>query len=261
MTLVDGYPPHDRAEFIRWSACAAAVLAVHAIVVAALAARSDYADLEAGAPVVMLELSPIPIAAPAPPTDLAPGPLQPSPEAQERLRQEAEPKPPDPEPMPEAPPAVSPAVSVPPPEPKPKEKTEAKVEQKPVEAAPVPTAPIQAETPAPRPASPALGTNARTAAAEIASWQRALVAQLQRHKRYPPHANGERGVASIEFTVDRRGHVVSSKLVRSSGSAVLDAETLALIRRADPFPPPPPGLADSQLSFLVLIRYAVSATR
>jgi protein TonB len=36
--------------------------------------------------------------------------------------------------------------------------------------------------------------------------------------------------------------------VASSGSAALDAETLALVQRAQPFPPPPPDLAGSEMT-------------
>ncbi|HKH96369.1 MAG TPA: TonB family protein, partial [Beijerinckiaceae bacterium] len=35
---------------------------------------------------------------------------------------------------------------------------------------------------------------------------------------------------------------VAAALARSSGVPVLDAESLALIRRAEPFPVPPPGM-------------------
>jgi protein TonB len=41
---------------------------------------------------------------------------------------------------------------------------------------------------------------------------------------------------------------LSSRIVGSSGSAALDAETLALVRRAEPFPPPPPELVGSELT-------------
>jgi protein TonB len=49
--------------------------------------------------------------------------------------------------------------------------------------------------------------------------------------------------------------VVSSKIVKSFRSAILDAEALDLIKRADPLPPPPAEISDSQLSFLVPIRF------
>jgi len=63
------------------------------------------------------------------------------------------------------------------------------------------------------------------------------------------------------FRIDRRGHLLTSRIVQSSGSAALDEETLALAKRAQPFPAPPADVGDDQLSFLVPIRYAASARR
>jgi len=45
--------------------------------------------------------------------------------------------------------------------------------------------------------------------------------------------------------------------VRSSGSGLLDRETLALIERAQPMPPPPPEMAGSQIAVVVPIRYNI----
>jgi periplasmic protein TonB len=87
-------------------------------------------------------------------------------------------------------------------------------------------------------------------------WQQSLVARLAKLQRYPTQARGVQGVASVAFTIDRQGKVVSSKIVKSSGSAVLDAEALDLIKRAVPLPPPPAEIADSDLSFVVPIRFA-----
>ncbi len=97
--------------------------------------------------------------------------------------------------------------------------------------------------------------------AAIVGWQRSLQAQLERNKRYPPGANGEAGTARLAFRLDRHGRVLTSRIVQSSGSAALDEETLALARRAQPFPPPPADISDDQLSFVVPIRYAATARR
>jgi protein TonB len=63
----------------------------------------------------------------------------------------------------------------------------------------------------------------------------------------------------LAFRIDRNGHVLSSKIVQSSGSAILDEETLALIARAAPLPAPPRDVTDNQLSFVIPIKYAKSA--
>jgi len=76
-----------------------------------------------------------------------------------------------------------------------------------------------------------------------ANWQSMLMAHLERHKRYPPgaRARGAHGIAYVRFTIDGAGNVLSARLVRSSGYAELDREAVALVRRASPVPPPPPG--------------------
>jgi TonB family protein len=89
-----------------------------------------------------------------------------------------------------------------------------------------------------------------------ASWQKSLVARLVRLQRYPPRAHDVEGVVSLAFSINRRGNVVSSHIVKSSGSALLDYEALDLFRRAAPLPAPPVEIADNDLSLIVPIRFA-----
>jgi protein TonB len=91
----------------------------------------------------------------------------------------------------------------------------------------------------------------------LPNWKSLLVAQLERNKRFPAEAQarGEHGVAQLAFSVDRRGGVHNARIVRSSGSSLLDRETLALVQRAQPLPPPPPELAGAQIAIVVPIRY------
>jgi protein TonB len=244
MTQFGAQPFVTRAELTRWGGCAALVLAAHAFAAFAIAARSDEAEFTAGAPVVMVELAPITAAPPAPPRDLAVGPLLET-EAQERVAEEAPPQreaaPPKEETV-EVPPAPDPQVAMLTPEPYPEEGPI--TVDPPAAAAPVPTAPQTVPTPAARPTS-----------AAILRWERLLVAQLERHKRYPPQARGKVGEARLAFSIDRDGRVLASRIVHSSGSDALDEEALALVRRAAPLPPPPAGLPDERLSFVVPIRY------
>ena len=261
MASFGSQPLLTRPDLVRWSLCAAVVIAAHGLAALALAGRSDEEDLEAGAPVVMIELAPLAVAPPAPVRDLAPGPLLET-ESQERVAEEAPAPPERKEPEKEkqekvvaAPPAPDPEVAVPP-EPPPEE---GPIEHKPAPqvalAAPVPTAPQTAPAPAKLAAAPAVAPIARPTAAAITSWERLLVAQLERHKRYPPQARGKVGEARLAFSIDRGGRVLTSRIVRSSGSEALDEEALALIKRATPLPPPPAGLPDDRLSFVVPIRY------
>jgi len=252
-------PLLTRPEFVRWSLCAAAVVAVHGFVVLAVAGRSDDADVEAGSPVVTIELAPFAVAPPAPTRDLAPGPVVES-ESREQVAEEAPPEErketKKEEKRVEAPPAPDPEVAMIKPEPM---GEEGPIDDRPAPvvapAAPVPTAPQVAPKPAERVAALAVGQVPRPSPAAIASWERLLVAQLERHKRYPPHAKGKIGEAKLAFSIDRNGQVVASRIVHSSGSEALDQEALALIKRAAPLPPPPAGVSEDRLSFVVPIRY------
>ncbi len=80
-------------------------------------------------------------------------------------------------------------------------------------------------------------------------------------QRYPPLGRGVQGVVSLAFSINRHGNVVSSRIIKSSGSALLDAEALDPIKRAAPLPPPPAEIADSELSFVVPIRFAAGSKR
>jgi len=112
--------------------------------------------------------------------------------------------------------------------------------------------PEQAPTTTPGPASP-------KPAPAIASWQQAVVAHLARFQRYPTQAKGATGVANLSFGIDRQGHVLNSQIIKSSGSAVLDAEALSLITRAAPLPPPPAAVPDTDLTFVLPIRFEGSS--
>jgi protein TonB len=110
--------------------------------------------------------------------------------------------------------------------------------------------PQQAPTTATVPASPEL-------ASEIAKWQQSVVARLARFQRYPEQAKGATGVVNLSFSIDRQGHVMNSKIIKSSGSTVLDAEALSLLTRAAPLPPPPAAVPDSDLTFVLPIRFGL----
>ena len=128
---------------------------------------------------------------------------------------------------------------------------------------PTPQAPVTAPA-APTTAAPAPDATTPGAAVPsppspaIENWRQSLVSHLSRFERYPLAARGAQGVVTIAFRIDRQGNVVSDSIVKSSGSAVLDADALAMIKRAAPLPPPPVNIADDELSLVVPIRYAAA---
>ena len=231
-------------EAARWGACFALAVAFHAAGAAALFARwTEDSNLVAGTAVVMVDLAPVAVS-PNITTDVAPGPLQ----------QEAEP-----EPQPEKPiekielppdPQAEPVVAVTPP-PKLEPPKEKKPKQKHASLA---SAPTRADQQVDRPAAPMPGLSSRNSDA-LPNWKTQLVAKLERSKRYPSESRGDQGIAQLAFSVDRQGGVHNARIVRSSGSSVLDHETLALVQRAQPLPPPPPEVSGAQIPIVVPIRY------
>jgi protein TonB len=236
----------------------AIALAAHGLALFLSAQRPDLSDDDSGSSVVFIELAPMPVAPPAPPEDLAPGPPQPQTESSPNEE--------------DAPPPVAekeqvvPPVPVPPPPPPDEAEPQALPPQQAplVEASPQPprsetsvaTAPPSAEDHVTEIQGPAMGRVAAPVAAKVARWEQALVAQVERFKRYPPQARDLFGIARVAFSIDRSGHLVGARIVSGSGSEVLDDEALATIRRAAPFPVPPEGIADSELSFVLPIRFA-----
>ncbi len=77
---------------------------------------------------------------------------------------------------------------------------------------------------------------------------------VERKKRYPEEAKrfGVVGKVSVRITVDKEGSIRSFSIVKSSGSRILDQETLALIKSIGRFPEPPGG---KELTFVLTIDY------
>ena len=81
-------------------------------------------------------------------------------------------------------------------------------------------------------------------------WRLKIIGQLRPHLHVPPGFSNRTGEAWVDFTIDRSGKVISTKLVRSSGNPKLDSAVLAAIEAAQPFPVPP-GVDDSGLKIPV----------
>ena len=66
----------------------------------------------------------------------------------------------------------------------------------------------------------------------------AIRASIERAKSYPPLARkrGIEGTATAEFTINSQGHPENIRIVRSSGSDMLDAAAKNTVLRASPFP-------------------------
>jgi periplasmic protein TonB len=238
----------SRQDLVRWATCAVLAVAAHGLLVVAVLARSDEVS-DAGSPVVMVELAPIASAPSQTPNDQAPAPQVQS-ELEPRMQQEVERKEKPPDEQVEETPTPDPEVTLPkrePDPPKEEQKQEAKVEQQAQDEQHA-AAPQSAPETAAVEASPAPGHDEERSAVAKATWDRELIRRINSVKRYPAEAHGRTGIARVEFQIDRSGHVLSSRVTQSSGSAALDNAALATIKRADPLPVPPGVISDEYLT-------------
>ncbi len=249
-----------------WAAAAALTAGLHVGLYLVLAHR----DAPPPAPVempaaVMINLSPIAVTARSEVDNTTNGPpADAQTEAKPEPMQEA-PPPPEPEPIvdvPPPPPEVKPQAVLPPKPPevkkaeKPveKEKPKKAIEKpKPVEHKPKPME--RKEKPkvaaraggGPRSERQSADVTAASAAgsaaseASRASWQNDVRARMVRAKRFPSEARGQTGVAVVAVTFGPGGNASGVRLVASSGNAAFDAEAVAVMYRAAPYPPPPGG--------------------
>lgn len=235
------------------------------------------------APIIMMELAPLaPTEAPSPPQPAAPeptppaAPAAPEPPSPELLSPElVSPEPPAPKPVqPDAPlplpvpPAQDPVtseVAIPlPPPPPPRPSPPAARPPRPVVPHAVAPHPV-ASPPSPHiPAAPPVPTPARSpAATATSSWQGAVLAQLERFKRYPAlsRLRQEQGTVRLRFTMDRDGNVLAARIEAGSGHSRLDDEALALLRRATPLPRPPPDVSGFQIEMTVPVQFSLTGAR
>lgn len=114
-----------------------------------------------------------------------------------------------------------------------------------------------ADTPAPilttTPKANAAPKKAAAAPKSLAPWRKKLLTHINSHKR---GFSGGSGTASVAFKIDRKGKVLSSQVVKSSGNKALDAEAMALTKRASPVPPPPSDVTGQTLFLTVPIRFS-----
>lgn len=269
--------PGDKAA-LRWTGSALAIIAIHAALIAGgIALYRNHAPPGTAETTIMIDMSPVSAAPEAQPLDIAPGPpmqeaeapsAPPEPQPQQPVEEQIPPTPlmdkaevaapqeqkVEPVPTPPEPPKVIPEPPKPVPE-KPKP-VRAEVKKKPVESKPAPrtTAPQRAEHTAPTNSAAMAGASR----AAVASYNQIVQAHVQRYKQYPSGArNGQAGKirTMVAFTLSRSGSVLSVRAIGSSGNPAFDAETVATVRRAQPFPPFPAEMAMSTQSFTLPLSY------
>jgi len=80
---------------------------------------------------------------------------------------------------------------------------------------------------------------------------------IEQNWEYPELAlrYGLQGRLSLEFAVDANGQLEQLRIIRSSGSQLLDDEALRAIKAAAPFPPIPTWIKGNPLSISVSMEY------
>lgn len=265
----------DNSEARRWTMSGATILALHAALIAlGFAWYTQPPPPGVSLPVIMVDMAPVSSAPQPTQLDLAPGPVMqqadaspPEPTRQEAVEEQIAPTPPQQKPEVVAPPEqkVQPTPEKPEtarivPDRKPVPVIPKAIRpdaRKPAEATPAPrtTASPRAE----RQAQPASTISAGAAVDAIATYNQIVRAHLLRFKQYPPGAKaaGEQGVARLTFSLGRGGQVLASRLGGSSGHAALDAETMAMVRRAQPFPVFPPEMKQGSMSFSIPVAFSL----
>ena len=258
----------DQSRMARWGISAAAIVAAHVGLIAlAVAWYTHSSPPGAAIPAIMIDLAPSSSAPKAQPMDIAPGPEMqqadvppppPEPPKQEAVQEQTAPTTPQDNSVVEAPAEQEAQPTPPKPEPakivpdRPKPEL-MKLKPGRREAA----MPAQRGSAAPK--AERQPPSASAAAAALASYNQLVAAHLQRFKQYPSgsKAAGEQGTSRLNFTLGRNGQVLSSGLAGSSGHPALDGETLAMVRRAQPFPPIPPELKQASISFTMPVRFSI----
>ncbi|WP_411391023.1 TonB family protein [Pseudomonas sp. MPB23] len=227
-----------RSKLTRYGTSLAVVLGVHAVAIALMLHMSVPRQPQLPPAAMVIDLAPMPAPPPPAPPKVITPPQPPAPVEELPLPKLAE----APKPTIQVPKPVKPKPKPQPP--KPVEKKPEPPKEKPSEDPPSETPPTHA--PAEKSAQPAPGPSPQQVAAK-ASWEGALLAHLQKYKKYPPgaQARGKEGLNRLRFVVDAEGNVLSYELVGRSGNADLDRATLDMIRRAQPLPKPPADMVKS----------------
>jgi len=244
--------PEEDPELRRWLMAASFVAAAHGALALWLVNKHDVNFAGTPPAAIMIELAPLDIAPPTEtPPEVTPGP-------QTRQAEPEEVEPPETTAIPELPPAPKPAVVLmTPPKAKPKPKKIVKVVPKPVvkrtrePPAPRTSAPPRTAAPSKVAASPA--ASAAAAAAFRSAWSAAMSGNW--HYPEAARARGEQGTVRLAVTIGRSGHVMSARIVSSSGSSTLDQAALEVARNATGRPLPPE--MGSSVSLIVPVKYSI----
>jgi periplasmic protein TonB len=111
----------------------------------------------------------------------------------------------------------------------------------------------------PRSVAPVQGTGESAQRMRV-TWEKMLIAHFNKHKRYPAQRSTSAEIL-VGFDLDRTGHVLSINIVKGSGDPVFDEAALAMVRKSDPVPQPPPLVADEGLHFTLPVSFTLPKSK
>ena len=175
---------------------------------------------------------------------------------------------PEPTPEPEPPPVIEPEPApepVVPPVPTPIIEASAPTsDAPPVASVEIPAAPPRPSQPNPaRQQGQTVGASSPSAGGNVGlrrSYAGVLAAHLNRYKSYPVSARrqGREGTARLRLVVDRTGGVLDARIARSAPFPEFDEAAMSMLARAQPLPPFPHGMTETEIVVMVPVTFELS---
>jgi protein TonB len=131
----------------------------------------------------------------------------------------------------------------------------------PVVADSTPRTPAPATSPAPVvarvDAAPTVAADEPPDPALLERYGRSLSSLFARHQQYPRLAamRGWEGEVQVRITIARKGNIVATQVVRSSGFEVLDQNAVQLVTTAGTLPRPPDALQNKEIQIVVPVLF------
>ena len=85
---------------------------------------------------------------------------------------------------------------------------------------------------------------------------RKISARIKQHQINPEGRENTNQKVKVNFALNRKGNVLSVDVVQSSGDAAYDAAAISMVRKADPFEPPPVQLTEERFERIIEISFA-----